>query len=139
MLELENPQPAKLRRLLSEARTVAVVGLSSNGARDSYRVAEYLIQHGYRVIPVNPAVQSVLGEKSYPDLESIPEPVDVVDLFRRPEYVPDIAAQAISIGAKALWLQLGVRNGESARMAKEAGLTVIQDACIKVEHSRLMT
>ena len=138
MPEIENPHETELKELLSETRTIAVVGLSANESRDSHRVADYLKQNGYRIIPVNPAVETVLGEKSYPDLKSIPETVDVVDVFRRPEHVPEIAAQAVSIGARALWLQLGVRDDESAQRAKEAGLTVIQDACIKVEHSRLM-
>ncbi len=134
----ENPQPAELRKLLSESGTIAVVGLSSNASKDSYRVAEYLQKKGYRIIPVNPSVESVLGEKSYPDLKSIPDPVDVVDVFRRPEHTPEIAADTVAIGAKALWLQLGIRNDEAVETAKAAGLLAVQDACIKVEHSRLI-
>lgn len=138
MAQHENPLPEEIEKLFSEARTIAVVGLSPDRSRDSNMVASYLQSHGYRIIPVNPKVETILGEKSYPDLKSIPDQIDVVDVFRRPEHVPEIAAQAISAGAKALWLQLGVTNDEAARIAKEAGLVVVQDACMKVEHARLM-
>lgn len=138
MLQSDASQPGEVRRLLSEAQTIAVVGLSADESKDSYRVAQYLKEKGYRVIPVDPTEESVLGEKSYPDLKSIPGQVDVVDVFRRPEHVPEIAGEAISVEAKALWLQLGIRNDEAVQAAAEAGLIAIQDACIKVEHSGLI-
>jgi uncharacterized protein len=133
-----NPDDDTLRALLKRAKTIAVVGLSANPSKDSYHVAEYLKNKGYRIIPVNPSVTEILGEKAWPDLASIPEPVDVVDVFRRPEHVPPIAEQAVAIGASALWLQLGVRNDEAADRAADAGLTVVQDRCMLVEHRRLV-
>lgn len=133
-----NPAPEEIKRLLETARSVAVVGLSPKPERDSYLVAKYLLEHGYRVIPVNPAVEEVLGQKSYPDLTSLPEPVDIVDVFRRPEFVPPIAEQAVALGAKALWLQLGVRHDQAAALARDKGLLVVQDQCIKVLHHKLL-
>jgi predicted CoA-binding protein len=100
-------------------------------------VASYLKQHGYHIIPVNPGAEEVLGEKSYPDLKSVPEPIDVVDVFRRPEFLLPIAEEAVAVGAKVLWMQEGIRNEEAAKKAEEGGLTVIQDACMLKEHSRL--
>jgi predicted CoA-binding protein len=126
-----------LRRILEECRTIAVVGLSQNWFRPSNFAAKYLQQHGYRVIPVNPAYDEVLGETCYPTLEAIPEPVDVVDCFRRAEDVPPLAESAIAIGAKVLWLQIGVINEAAAARAADAGLTVVMDRCIKIEHARL--
>jgi len=123
--------------LLERAQRIAVVGLSDKPDRDSYRVAAYLQRAGYEVIPVNPAVDTVLGVKAYKSLSEIPGQVDIVDVFRRSEAVPPIAHEAIRIGAKALWLQLGVMHEESAAKAKAAGLVVVQDECIKVEHARL--
>ena len=126
-----------IEEILRESKTVAIVGLSPNPDRDSYTVARYLQEQGYRVIPVNPAVAQVLGQKSYPDLLSIGEPVDLVDVFRRPETVVPIAQQAVSIGAKALWLQLGIVNEEAAEIARLGGLDVVMDRCTHVEHRRL--
>ena len=126
-----------LRRILHDGRTVAVVGLSANWHRPSNFAAKYLQDHGYRVIPVNPAYQEVLGERCYPDLKSIPEPVDVVDVFRRAEEVPAIAADAIAIGAGVLWLQIGVIHEAAAATARAAGLDVVMDRCMKIEHARL--
>jgi len=128
---------AELKRLLEEARTIAVVGLSPRPERPSHGVARYLIAQGYKVIPVNPMVDKVLGLKSYPDLKSIPEPVDVVDIFRRSEHVPPIVEQAIEIGAKAVWMQLGVMHAEAAARAEAAGLAVIMNRCMAIEHQRL--
>ncbi len=133
-----NPAPEEIKRLLETARSVAVVGLSPKPERDSYQVAKYLLEHGYRVIPVNPVVEEVLGQKSYPDLGSLPEPVDIVDVFRRSEFVPPIAEQAVALGAKALWLQLGVRHDQAAALARDKGLLVVQDLCIKVMHHKLL-
>jgi uncharacterized protein len=116
-----------LKQLLTDLRTIAVVGISTNPGKDSHMVAAYLKKHGYRIIPVNPGADEVLGEKSYPDLRSIPEPVDIVDVFRRPEFLPEIAQQAVAIHAKVLWMQKGIGNEEAARIAKQGGLTVIED------------
>jgi predicted CoA-binding protein len=120
-----------------EMKRVAVVGLSSDPSRPSYDVARYLQRQGYTIIPVNPKETEVLGEKSYPTLSDIPEPPDVVDVFRRPEYVGEIVDEAIKVGAKAVWLQLGVTNEEAARTAREAGLLVVMDRCMKIEHHML--
>ena len=127
-----------LTTILTNTKTVAVVGLSTNPSRDSYGVAAYLKKNGYRIIPVNPAVDEILGEKSYPDLLSINEAVDVVDVFRRPEFLPEIAEQAVKIKAKVLWMQLGAQNEEAANIATKAGITVVQDHCMMAEHSRLI-
>lgn len=123
-----------IRRLLEGARVIAVVGHSGRPERDSYRIGVYLRRQGYRVYAVNPTISQVLGEPSYPDLASIPESIDIVDVFRRPEYVPAVVEQAIAAGAKAIWMQLGVVHQEAARRAQAAGLTVIMDRCIMVEH-----
>jgi len=120
-----------------EMKRIAVVGLSSDPSRPSYDVARYLQRQGYTIIPVNPKETEVLGEKSYPTLSDIPEPPDVVDVFRRPEYVGEIVDEAIKVGAKAVWLQLGVINEEAARKAREAGLLVVMDRCMKIEHHML--
>ena len=127
-----------LRQLLQDTRTIAIVGLSANESRPSYGVARYLQQHGYRIIPVNPAYDEVLGQKSYPDLRSIPEPVDMVDIFRKPEEVPPLVDEAVAIGAKSFWMQLGVVNRDAARKAEAAGLRVVMDRCVKIEHARLL-
>jgi len=125
-----------IRDLLTGAKTIAVVGCSANPDRDSHRVAAYLQRAGYRIIPVNPGHDEILGHRAYPDLTSIPDEVsiDIVDVFRRPEHVPPIAEAAISRGARALWLQLGVANREAERRAADAGLMVVSDRCMKVEH-----
>jgi uncharacterized protein len=124
-------------KLLTSARTIAVVGLSGRRFRPSYGVAEYLKRSGYRIIPVNPEESEVLGEKCYPDLDSIPEPVDIVDIFRRSEFVPEIVEAAIRIGAKAIWMQEGVFHEEAAARAEAAGLAVVMDRCILKDHRRL--
>ena len=128
-----------LEKILKTSRAIAVVGLSPQPDRDSYEVAHYLQQAGYRIIPVNPKADSILGEKAYPDLRSIPEKIDVVDIFRRPEHVPPIVDEAIEIGAKTIWMQLGVVNEEAARKASEAGLDVVMDKCMLREHRRLLS
>jgi hypothetical protein len=126
-----------LRRILKEARTIAVVGLSANWWRPSYFAAKYMQEHGYRIIPVNPAYPEVLGEKCYASLRDIPEQVDIVDCFRKSEEIPPIADEAIAIGAKILWMQLGVINHEAAAKARNAGLELVMDRCVKIEHARL--
>jgi hypothetical protein len=132
-----NPSDQQLAQLLGAPRTVAVVGLSPETRRDSHRVAAYLQAQGWRIIPVNPKADAILGEKSYPDLAAIPEKVDVVAVFRASEHVPPIAAQAVAIGASVLWLQLGIVNDQAARESAAAGLLVVQDRCIRQEHARL--
>jgi predicted CoA-binding protein len=127
----------KLGRILKENHVIAVVGLSANWYRPSFFAAKYLQDHGYRIIPVNPAYEEILGEKCYPSLLEIPEPVDVVQIFRKPEDVPPIVQQAIKIGVKVVWMQLGVINREAARIAEGAGLDVVMDRCMKIEHARL--
>jgi uncharacterized protein len=123
--------------LLKTSRTIAVVGLSSRRFRPSYGVAEYMQRNGYRIIPVNPFAQDVLGEKCYPDLDSIPVRVDIVDIFRRAEFVPEIVEAAIRIGARAVWMQEGVVHEEAAERARTAGLEVVMDRCILKDHRRL--
>jgi predicted CoA-binding protein len=134
----EQPDDGQLKEILQNVRTIAVVGLSSNTSKASHGVAKYLQGRGYTIIPVNPKEDEVLGAKSYPDLRALPEPPDVVNVFRRPEAVPEIADQAVEIGAKVLWLQLGISHDEAAGRARDAGLTVIQDACMLQEHKRLL-
>ena len=126
-----------LRQILKENRSIAVVGLSANWYRPSFFAAKYLQEHGYRIIPVNPGYTEILGEPCYPNLEAIPQAVDIVDCFRKPEDIPPLAEQAAKIGARVLWLQLGVINEAAAQMASAAGLQVVMDRCIKIEHGRL--
>ncbi len=133
----DNTDIQTLRRLLKTHQTIAMVGLSANWYRPSYFAAKYLQEYGYRVIPVTPSYDEILGEKCYPSLGAIPEPVDVVDCFRRAEEIPALAEQAIDIGAKVLWMQLGIVNDTAAHMAREAGLEVVMDRCMKIEHGRL--
>ena len=128
---------ATLRRILKHNHVIAVVGLSANWWRPSYFVAKYLRDHGYRVIPVNPAYQEVLGEKCYPGLKDVPEKIDIVDCFRKSEEILPLAQDAIAIGAKCLWMQLGIVNAEAAALAAGAGLDVVMDRCRKIEHGRL--
>ena len=126
-----------LRRILKESRVIAVVGLSADWFRPSYFAAKYMQEHGYRVIPVNPKYETILGEKCYKSLREIPEPVDLVDVFRKTQDVGPIADDAISIGAKVLWQQLGVKNEAAAAKARAAGLEAVLDRCVKIEHGRL--
>ena len=126
-----------IAEILDSARTIAVVGLSGKRFRPSYGVSEYMQRAGYRIIPVNPHETEVLGEKSWPDLDSVPEPIDIVDIFRRSEHVPEIVEAAIRKGAKVIWMQESVLHEEAARRAHEAGLAVVMDRCILKEHRRL--
>jgi len=128
---------ATLQRVLSSSKTIAVVGLSADWYRPSYFAAKYMQEHGYKVIPVNPKYQEILGEKCYPDLASIPCKVDIVDVFRKPEDALPIAKEAVAIGAKHLWLQIGVINEEASELAKKSGLTVVMNRCVKIEYARL--
>ncbi len=135
----ENPTDMEIRRLLEGSRNVAVVGLSDRPYRTSYGVARALQEFGYRIFPVNPNLKGpVLGEKPYATVREIPEPVDIVDVFRRSEFTPPVARDAVAAGAKVLWLQLGVINEEAARYAEEHGLTVVMDRCLKVDHAILV-
>lgn len=130
----QNATTEEVRRILASARTVAVVGLSDKPERDSHRVAAYLQRAGYRIIPVNPNLTSVLGEKAYPNLRAIPEPVDVVDIFRKPEAVPEIVEDAIAIGARVVWMQDGIVHNAAADRARQAGLAVVMNKCMMREH-----
>jgi len=127
----------KLRRILRDTRTLAVVGLSANWYRPSFFAAKYMQEHGYRIIPVNPAYDSILGEKCYASLGDIPDKVDLVDCFRKSEEIPAIAGEAIAIGAKVLWMQIGVQNAAARQRAEAAGLEVVENRCVKIEHARL--
>ncbi len=128
--------PEEIAAILRDYRVVAVVGLSADPERPSFQVARYLQHHGYRIIPVNPGCTEILGEKCYPGLQDIPFPVEVVDIFRKVEAIPAMVAAAIQAGAKVIWMQLGVEP-ESARQARDAGLRVVMDRCMKIEHARI--
>jgi predicted CoA-binding protein len=137
MTDLEKYQDAvTVQRVLHTAKTIAIVGLSANQLRASYFVGYYLKRHGYRVIPVNPRETEILGETCYPSLREVPGPVDIVNVFRAPDALPDIARDAVAIHAGALWCQFGVINTEGAQIAEDGGVTVIMDRCLKVEHAR---
>lgn len=128
----------ELKEILQSTKTIASVGLSSNQEKESYWIALYLQQQGYRIIPVNPTADEILGEKAYPDLDSVPEKIDVVQVFRRPEDVPPIVDDAIRAGAKVVWMQEGIAHEEAAQKAREAGLQVVMDACMRSTHRRLI-
>jgi predicted CoA-binding protein len=126
-----------LRRILAECRTIAVVGLSADWYRPSFFAAKYMQEHGYRIVPVNPRYEEILGERCWPSLAAIPHPVDMVDVFRRAADVPPIAREAVAIGARCLWQQLGVVSDEADAIARAAGLDSVADRCVKIEHARL--
>jgi uncharacterized protein len=128
----------ELKQILQTAKTIASVGVSSNKLKESYSIASYLKSQGYRVIPVNPTVSELLDEKSYPDVVSIPEKIDVVQVFRRPEDVPPVVDDAIKAGAKVVWMQEGIVNEEAAQKARQAGLQVVMDTCMRATHRRLI-
>ena len=127
-----------MKDILLSAKTIASVGLSSNQEKESYWIVSYLKDQGYRIIPVNPTADEILGEKAYPDLESVPEKIDVVQVFRKPEDVPPVVDSAIKVGAKAVWMQEGIVHEEAAQKARAAGLQVVMDACMRVTHRRLI-
>lgn len=137
--EFVTPGGDPITEILNKSKTIAVVGLSSNPMRPSHEVSEYMQSAGYRIIPVNPKETEVLGENSYARLEDVPEKVDVVNIFRRAEEVPPVVESAIRIGAKVVWMQLGIENEEAAEKARAAGLAVVEDACILIEHKRRLT
>lgn len=136
---LTNAGAEEIADIVSAARTIAVVGLSDKPDRDSYHIAAYMQKHGYRIIPVNPAVTEVLGEKAYPDLAAIPSDiaVDIVDIFRKPDAIPAIVEQAVARGAGTVWMQKGLAHNAAADRARAAGLRVVMDRCLMVEHARL--
>jgi predicted CoA-binding protein len=137
VIDLDRYQNSReIQRVLNSAKTIAIVGLSNNELRASYFVGYYLKRHGYRVIPVNPRTTEILGQASYPSLLDVPEPVDIVNVFRAPDALVEIAQQTVEIGAGALWCQFGVINPTGAKTAEDGGVTVIMDRCIKVEHAR---
>ena len=127
-----------MKDILLSAKTIASVGLSSNQEKESYWIVSYLKDQGYRIIPVNPTANEILGEKAYPDLESIPEKIDLVQVFRKPEDVPPVVDSAIKVGAKVVWMQEGIAHEEAAQKARAAGLQVVMDACMRVTHRRLI-
>ena len=129
--------PELIRDILTSAKTIAVVGLSDNASKPSHSVSAYLQAHGYRILPVNPSAETVLGEKSYASLADLPEKPDVVDVFRLPKFVPEIVDEVIRLGIKDLWLQLGVVDAEAAARAEAAGVRVVMDRCMLIEHRRL--
>jgi predicted CoA-binding protein len=131
-------KPEDLRALLKEARVIAVVGHSDKPQRTSYRIANYLRRAGYTVYAVNPTVQEIDGQPCYADLSAVPEPIDIVDVFRRPEYLAEVVDQAIAARAKAIWAQLGVFDQTAAEKAEAAGLQMVMDRCIMVDHERLL-
>jgi len=137
MSAFENPPDLTIREILATPRTIAVVGCSPDPDRDSHRIAALLKAKGHRVIPVNPTCQEILGERCYPSVRDIPDPIEMVDVFRRPEFVDHIADDAIAVGAKIFWLQLEVINEPAARKAQDAGLTVVMDRCPAIEYRRL--
>ena len=126
-----------LRRILIENKRVAIVGLSDDWSRPSNFVGKYLLEHGFEVIPVNPKYDEILGQKCYADLKDIPTPVDIVDLFQRSDRIPPFVDDAIKIGAKVVWMQLGIINEEAAQKARDAGLEVVMNRCVKIEYARL--
>lgn len=136
-MTFQNPDPSEIKRILSEARTIAVVGLSPRSDRPSHGVAAAMQRFGYRIIPVRPAVDEVLGEKAYADLRELPETPDIVDVFRAPEHVPAIVDDCIAIGARVLWLQEGVINADEAERAQRNGITVVMDRCIYKERAAM--
>ncbi len=133
----KNAEDPEVLNLLKGSKTIAVVGVSHKEDRDSHKVAKYLKEHGYTLIPVNPKYKEVLGETCYPDLKSVPVPIDVVDIFRNIEAIPGIVDEAIEVKAGAVWMQLGLAHNEAAEKAREAGLSVVMNKCIKIEHQRL--
>jgi len=133
-----NPPPEEIVAILRKYKVVAIVGLSPKPERDSHQVAKYMKENDYTVVPVNPGQKDILGEKCYPNLKAIPFPVDIVDIFRKPDAVPPIVYDAVEIGAKAIWMQLGIVHNEAAEKAREAGLEVVMDRCMKIEHMRMI-
>jgi predicted CoA-binding protein len=133
-----NPASEKIKAILEKYKTVAIVGLSPKPERDSHKVGKYLKDHGYRIVPVNPGQKEILGEKCYPNLKAVPFPIDIVDIFRRPEAIPPVVDDAIEVGAEVVWMQLGIVHNQAADMARRAGLEVVMNKCIKIEHMNML-
>ena len=133
-----NPADEEIKEILKKNKVVAVVGLSPKPERDSHKVAKYLQDHGYRIVPVRPKAKEILGEQAYVSLKDIPFPVEVVDIFRKVDAIPGIVDEAIDIGAKVVWMQLGLAENQSAHKAREAGLQVVMNKCLKIEHNRYL-
>ena len=133
-----NPADEEIKKILKKNKVVAVVGLSPKPERDSHKVAKYLQDHGYRIVPVRPKAKEILGEQAYASLKDIPFPVEVVDIFRKVDAIPGIVDEAIDIGAKVVWMQLGLAENQSAKKAREAGLQVVMNKCLKIEHNRYL-
>jgi uncharacterized protein len=138
MAEVRTWNDASLRDLLESARVIAVVGMSDDPSRPSYQIGRYLKRAGYTVYPVNPTLTEIEGDKVYATLADVPEPIDIVDVFRRPEYLDGVVDNAIEVGAKAVWAQLGISDEDAARKAEAAGIPMVMNRCIKVDHARLM-
>ena len=132
------PPQKKILSILTQSTTIAVVGLSPKEDRPSYRVASYMLEAGYKIIPINPGQEKILGHQCYPDLLSVPGPVEIVNLFRRSEHVFPFVRDSVTIGAKTIWMQQGISHEEAASFAEQAGLTVIMDRCIKIDHNEFM-
>lgn len=135
----QNPHDRKIKEILQQTKTIAVVGLSDKPERDSYQVAKYMQERGYRIIPVHPRVKTVLGEKAYKNLSEIPAPVDMVNVFRKSSDTPPVVEAALQINPKSIWLQLGIANEQAAAMAVQSNVPFIQDRCLKIEYQRLIT
>jgi len=133
-----NPPSEEIKAILEKYKTVAIVGLSPKPERDSYKVAKYLKKNHYRIVPVNPGQKEILGEKCYPNLKAIPFPIDVANIFRKPEAIPPVVDYAIEIGAKVVWMQLGLAHNQAADKARKAGLGVVMSKCIKIEHMNML-
>ncbi len=133
-----NPSPEEIKAILNNYKTVAIVGLSPKPERDSHKVAKYLKDNDYRIVPVNPGQKEILGEKCYPNLRAIPFSVDMVDIFRKPQAIPPVVDDAVEIGAKAIWMQLGIAHNRAADKARKAGLAVVMNRCIKIEHMNML-
>ena len=131
--------PTDYRKIFTETRTIAVVGMSPKATRPSHQVTRYMIEHGYEIFPVNPGQETILGLTCYPDLKAVPVPIDLVDIFRKPNDVPEVVDSAIDIGAKIIWMQQGIVHEASAAKARGAGLVVVMDRCFKVDHQQLMS
>jgi predicted CoA-binding protein len=134
----QTASPEEIKAILRNYHVVAVVGLSPKPERPSFQVAQYLKKHGYRIVPVNPGQKEILGEKCYPNLKDIPFPIEVVDIFRNVEAIPGIVDEAIAVGAKVVWMQQGLAEFDSARKAREAGLKVVMDRCMKIDHAQYL-
>lgn len=138
MAEVRTWNDTDLRDLLASARVIAVVGMSDNPLRPSYQIGRYLKRAGYTVYPINPTLAEIEGDKVYTTLADVPEPIDIVDVFRRPEFLSGVVDEALAVGAKAVWAQLGISDEDAARKAAAAGVPMVMDRCIKVEHARLL-